>query len=79
MLGFQAACVHLSVRIRKKDINSTGSQECGKNNLYITETVVFSPRLRKAKEKLEGSWLNVFTFSHVKVEDFVRMGHQDKL
>lgn len=49
-LLFQAARVHHSVRRR---ILILGSQECG-NNFSTTETVV-SPRLRKAKEKLEGS------------------------
>lgn len=45
----------------KKGMNSTGSQECGKS-FYITETVV-PPRLRKAKEKFEGSgWTFVHNF-----------------
>lgn len=52
-------CWH-SLIDEKKDIHS-GSEECGKI-FYTTETVVFSPRLRKAKENERSGW--TFTFSH---------------
>lgn len=53
-------CWH-SLIDEKKGIHS-GSEECGKI-VYTTETVVFPPRLRKAKENLKGLAEHLYIFS----------------